>query len=112
MEKITIKQAIDTRDYLRERVNNKIETINKMKEIHTPKVILDNEEQILKQIKHELFVWELCLDFYRKGYQDCQEENSKNFKLINQELSKKQRLENAIFGETKFVKNEESEKNR
>lgn len=110
MKKITIKQAIDTRDYLKEQVKYKIEKINKMKEIHTPKIILDNEEQKLKQLKHELFVWELCLDFYRKGYQDCQVENSKNFKLINKELSEEQRLVNAIFGETKFVKGEEVEK--
>lgn len=106
MEKITIKQAINTRDYLKEQVKNKIEKINRMKEIHTPKIILDNEKQMLKQIKHELFVWKLCLDFYRKGYQDCQMENNENFKLVNKELSAEQRLANAIFGETKFVKNE------
>lgn len=107
MKKFTIKQAIETRNYYKQKVQNRIERIEKLKEANTPKIILDNEERMLKEYKHELFIWELCLDFYRKGYQDCQMNKNKSFKLIQEELSPDERLINAIFDETKFIREEE-----
>ncbi len=107
MKKFTIKQAIETRNYYKEKVKSRIERIEKLKEANTPKIILDNEERMLKELKHELFLWEVNLDFYRKGYQDCQMSKNKNFKLIQEELSPNERLMNAIFDETKFIKEEE-----
>ena len=104
--KITIKQAIESREYFKNKIQQRKERIKRMEEQHAPKIVLENEEWILKEIKKEYIAWELALDFYRKGYLDAQNENSDNFRLLNQELKPEERLLNAIFNETRYVREE------
>ncbi len=106
MKKLTIKQAIEIRDYYKGRTEWRTKTINKLKETNAPKIILDNEERMLKEFKKEYIVWELALDFYMRGYKDAKADKESDYNLLNKDLMPKERLYNAIFDETKFTKGE------
>jgi len=97
--KATMKDVVEVRDFAKEEIQFYKGRINKLKETHAPRVIIENEERKLKDMLIQYNVAVMAIRFYKMGFRDAGSHNYKNLRLLRRELSPEERLLAALFGE-------------
>ena len=109
MRKLTFTDIVISREHYKCAVERRKKTIDEMKEMKAPQVILDDYDRKLKRDRMNYNAFDLALKMYMLGYRDGEKGNQNNLNLLPKDmLTPEQRLLAAIFSsnneEAEFVK--------
>ena len=112
-EKITIADAVASRDYYKRKLEFISKRYKKFKEHNAPEIILQNEKRIYNDAYKEFIVFDMALDFYIQGIEDKRNDMDndtnicvKNLELIQTEV---QAFNRAFIG-SEYLKKKEEQK--
>lgn len=88
-KQIDVRDVLNSIDYYKNRVEMRKKRIEEMKEMHAPKVVIENEERNLSRDKDNYKFNAFALRMYHQGFKD------------GQEALKWERLKKVLFEEDK-----------